>query len=625
MSTKKKQPPEVPAAGAFYNLFASKSTGSPPAGEPHSNVSLRQKAEAHFRERESQSSEKIEALSPESMRTILHELRVHQIELEMQNEELRQTQADLVTSQARYFDLYALAPVGYITVSEEGMVLEANLTAANLLGVVRGALVNQPVTRFFLKEDQDIYHKFCRQLFETGEPQQCELRMVKQDGTTFWAHLSATAAQAPDGEPACRVVLSDVSGRMAAEKSLAMLALRNKTLLQSASDGIHVLDDQGNVVEANASFCRMLGYTHDEAMRLNVADWDAQWSREELLVKIREFIARPCVFETRHRRKDGTLLDVEISGVGVTLDGQDYLYASARDITGRKQAEDQLAVLNQQNKLILNSAAEGILGLDLQGKHTFINPAAAKMLGCEAEELLGHYSHSVWHHTKPDGSPYPKEECPIYAAYLDGTTHSSSTEVFWRKDGTNFPVEYASTPIFEKGRLTGAVVTFADITGRKEMEAKLLEALARAEAADRAKSEFLGVMSHELRTPLNGVLGFSELLSDTPLNDEQKDFVRTISSCGDHLLAIVNDILDFSSIVAGALAIHVAPLAVAEVVKKSENTVRKIAADKGIEFRCEVAAGVPEQIAGDELRICQILINLLGNAVKFTASGSVVL
>jgi PAS domain S-box-containing protein len=145
--------------------------------------------------------------------------------------------------------------------------------------------------------------------------------------------------------------------------------------------------------------------------------------------------------------------------------------------TERKQGEAKLARLIRQNELILSSAAEGILGLDLQGNHTFVNPAAARMLGYEVEELLGRHSHGTWHHTKPDGSPYPKEECAIYAAYRDGVVHRASTELFWRKDGTSFPVEYASTPIYEQGRLAGAVVTFADITERKQAE----EALRKSE------------------------------------------------------------------------------------------------------------------------------------------------
>ena len=164
----------------------------------------------------------------------------------------------------------------------------------------------------------------------------------------------------------------------------------------------------------------------------------------------------------------GVLLkDEDGSVVGIT--------GSGRDITERKRSEEHLARLHQQNELILCSAAEGILGLDLQGYHTFVNPAAARMLGYEVEELLGRPSHSTWHHTKPDGSPYRVEECQICAAYRNGAVHRVSTEVFWSKDGTSFPVEYVSTPIYEQGRVAGAVLTFADITERKQSERELKE------------------------------------------------------------------------------------------------------------------------------------------------------
>jgi len=129
-----------------------------------------------------------------------------------------------------------------------------------------------------------------------------------------------------------------------------------------------------------------------------------------------------------------------------------------------------------QNELILYSAGEGILGLDLNGNHTFVNPAASRMLGYEVEELIGQPSHTIWHHTKKDGSPYPKEECLIYAVYKKGNVcHRIRDEVFWRKDGTSFPVAYTSTPTLEDGKIIGAVVTFLDITERKQAEELLRE------------------------------------------------------------------------------------------------------------------------------------------------------
>jgi PAS domain S-box-containing protein len=202
--------------------------GSASAASTGSGKGLRERAEEIAREKAARMPENVEVLSPEETRQMLHEPRVHQIELEMQNEELRRAQAELETSRARYFDLYDLAPVGYCAVSEKGLILEANLTTAILLGAERGALIRQLLTRFILKEDHAIYYQHRKQLFEThstssgqaGEPQACELRMVKKDGPAFWAHLEATAARDAGGAPVCRVVMSDITERKQAEAAL---------------------------------------------------------------------------------------------------------------------------------------------------------------------------------------------------------------------------------------------------------------------------------------------------------------------------------------------------------------------------------------------------------------------
>ena len=165
---------------------------------------------------------------------ILHNLRVHEIELEMQNEDLRRAQVELDAVRARYFDLYDLAPVGYVTLSEHSLILEANLTAATLLGVPRGALVKQPFPRFILTEDADIYYRCRKQLFESGEPQACEVRIVPQGGANLWAHLAATAAQDDKDAPVCRMVLTDITSDKQAEERKKLEA-QNRLLQKSES------------------------------------------------------------------------------------------------------------------------------------------------------------------------------------------------------------------------------------------------------------------------------------------------------------------------------------------------------------------------------------------------------
>ena len=189
------------------------------ASQPENADDLRRQAE----EKAAQSPENLESLSPEETQQTLHELRVHQIELEMQNEELRRAQRELEAARTRYSDLYDLAPVGYVTLSEQGLILEANLTAATLLGVTRGDLVKQPLSRFIFLADEDIYYLHCKHLFETGNPQECELRMSRVDADPFWAILEATAAHDDDGVFACRAAISDISERKRAEAEVQVV------------------------------------------------------------------------------------------------------------------------------------------------------------------------------------------------------------------------------------------------------------------------------------------------------------------------------------------------------------------------------------------------------------------
>jgi diguanylate cyclase (GGDEF)-like protein/PAS domain S-box-containing protein len=172
-------------------------------------------------------------------------------------------------------------------------------------------------------------------------------------------------------------------------------------------------------------------------------------------------------------RKDGSEFSMEMS-LGETIEEGERLFTGIiRDITGRKRFEEALERLSHQYEMVLEAAGEGIVGLDLHGNVTFVKAAASHMTGWSTQELLGRPMHNLLHHTKPDGTPYPSAECPIYAAFTTGTTHSRDDEVFWRKDGTSFPVEYTSTPIFEDGEIVGAVVTFSDITERKVLEEQL--------------------------------------------------------------------------------------------------------------------------------------------------------
>ena len=236
-----------------------------------SAAGLRQRAEAALLEQAVQSPEKPGALSEEQTRLTLHELRVHQIELEMQNEDLRHSGLELEAARARYFDLYDLAPVGYCTLSEPGVVLQANFTAANLLGGSRSQLVHLHISDFIFKEDQTVFYLMRKKVFETGEAQACELRMVKKDKTVFWAHLMLALAHSDKLAPELRVVLTDISERKAAE-ALRISEHRLRLLADSARDVIWNMVPEGTITYISPSVEAVRGYTPAEAMQQTIVE-----------------------------------------------------------------------------------------------------------------------------------------------------------------------------------------------------------------------------------------------------------------------------------------------------------------------------------------------------------------
>ena len=403
-----------------------------------------------------------------------------------------------------------------------------------------------------------------------------------------------------------------------------------------------------------------------------------------------------------------------------------------------------VAAAEERSRLILASVSEGIFGLTTEGVISFVNPAAAAMIGYPAEDLVGQAMHDRVHYARADGTIIPHDECSMFKTAKDGKSRLIADEILWRKDGTNFPVEYSTTPIMRDGQVTGSVVAFRDITRRKEAEkrlqftqhavdhaaetifwvrpseggieyandaacrvlgfnrkelmgmniaqlnpdfsaeklaglltelhekgvstwetrhtardgrlidvevtAYLAEYLDRqmlvvnvkditerkwaeeemrrakemAEAATRTKSDFLANMSHEIRTPMNAVIGMTHLALKTELTAKQHDYLSKIKSAAQTLLGILNDILDFSKIEAGKLDMEKTNFRLEEVLDNLSSIVGQKVQEKNLEFLISAQHDLPPTLVGDPLRLGQILINLVNNAVKFTERGQIV-
>ncbi len=310
------------------------------------------------------------------------------------------------------------------------------------------------------------------------------------------------------------------------------------------------------------------------------------------------------------------LLLLAIIGLAVTV----YVLQIAR----RRVMADR-SRLADYNQLLIQSTSEGMFGLDPDGRCTFLNAAGARILNLKPAELVGKVVHETTHHHRPDGSEYPLDECPIQVTIRTGRSCRVDDEVFFRPDGSSFPVEYAASPILRAGKVSGVVVTFIDITLRKAAEEELKRAKAEAEAANVAKSQFLANMSHELRTPLNAVIMYSELLQEEA--DDRKiegftDDLDKIRAAGKHLLALVNGVLDLSKIEAGKMDLYIEGFDIGEMVHDVAATVQPLVEKKHnqLKVNCESTLGTMQ---GDLTKVRQILFNLLSNASKFTENGQV--
>jgi PAS domain S-box-containing protein len=473
-------------------------------------VELRQKAEAAFREKAASATPESEAaLSPEQIRRTLQELRVHQIELEMQNEELRRAQVKLDAARARYFDLYDLAPVGYVTVSEPGMILEANLTAATLLGIARGALIKQPFSRFILKADSEGYYLMRKQLVATGDSQSRELRMLKPDSTQIWVQLVATLAPDADGA-AVRVTLSDITRSKQTEEVQTFLAQANtRKADDSFFNGLARFLAQSLQMDY-VCIDRLEG---DQLTAQTLAVWCDGHFEDNVTYALKDTPCGDVVGQTvccfpasvcKYFPRDAALQTLRAeSYVGVTLfshAGQPIgliavigrgplanraqAEATLKLVAGRaagelERFEHEKALRESETRFreMFDDAPIGYHELDAEGRIVRVNRTELALLGYSAGEMLGR---QVWEFVE-DSELSRRAGLDKLAGILP--SGQSVERTYRRKDGTGVPVLIQDRLLLDQnGRIIGIRTTVQDITERKlaeELIARRIVALTR--------------------------------------------------------------------------------------------------------------------------------------------------
>jgi PAS domain S-box-containing protein len=297
-------------------------------------------------------------------------------------------------------------------------------------------------------------------------------------------------------------------------------------------------------------------------------------------------------------------------------------FGISRDVTARKQAELALRGSEERTRLIIDTAHDAFVAMDEEGRITEWNLQAEATFGWPRAEALG----------RPLADTIiPPQHRAAHAAGLarflatgEGVILNRRIELTaLRRDGQEFPAELTIAPLrLGQHHLFGAFVR--DITMRKRREEELRRATEAAEEASRAKSEFLANMSHEIRTPMNGILGMTELALDTELTREQRDYLNLVKVSAESLLAVINDILDFSKIEARKLQLETVPFRLRDSLGDTMKALAFRAQQKGLELACHIPPGVPDVIVGDPVRLRQVVVNLVGNAIKFTDKGEVV-
>lgn len=414
-------------------------------------------------------------------------------------------------------------------------------------------------------------------------------------------------------------------------------------VLDAAPDAFVMTDEAGRILYANRVVENTFGYRPEELLGQPVETLMPGRYRTHHPAHRDHYVAAPYTrpmggnADLVASHKDGHEFPVLVSLSHVEMEDGNCVLSAIRDISQLKQVQEERERLHRNIRLLLDSTAEGLYGIDLEGRCTFVNPAGAELLGYSPEELLGQPMHRLIHHSYADGSPYPHEHCALEQVCQTGAGCRLDNYSFWRKNNTVFSAEIDARPVYEAGSLTGAVVAFTDITERKHTELalataaamlkernhELLEARDQALAATQAKSDFLASMSHEIRTPMNAIIGMADLLKETALTPDQLDYVDRFTRAANALLDLINDILDLSKIEAGHVDLETIPFDLCELIEGTTELLGTRAHAKGLELVAHVAPEVPAWVEGDPTRLRQILINLLGNAIKFTERGGV--
>lgn len=585
------------------------------------------------------------AFSNEGLR---YELQVHQVQLEMQNEALRCMQVALEESRDRYKDLYDFAPVGYLILTREGFITELNLTAAKLFGMDRGKLLNHRFVSLVTVKDGDKWYLFCSGVIKHNKPQNTELSLKDVNNSEFIVQLNCMPIDAT-----LRITLTDITKIKETEAALRLAEkhalisaehLKTAKLQEDALNRLQKITSQlpGMVFQfclhANGKFSIPYASAaiHD-LYRLSAEEVCEDASKlwlvihpddyDGVITAIQNSARNLSVFNCEYRVKfdDGTVRWLMSKSMPQrNADGSTLWDGFNSDITERKRIEDALKESEFYWKFAIEGSGDGVWDWNIQTDAAIYSRRWKEMLGY-AENDIFPTSHEWTARIHPEDQLFVTT---AVQAYLSGEIETYVVEYRFKCKNNDYKWMLSRGMVVSRDKDKNPlrmIGTHTDISVHKQAEQALILAQAAAEALAQSKADFLANMSHEIRTPMNAIIGLSQLALNQDASAEIHDYLGKIYSSSKSLLNILNNILDVSKLEAKCMNIEFACFDLDELLDNISNLFSHAAQSKGLDFTIALADDVPRYLVGDTLRLQQVLINLLGNAIKFTEQGAVAL
>jgi two-component system sensor histidine kinase/response regulator len=539
--------------------------------------------------------------------------------------ERKRAEEALRQSETTLRSVFKAAPVG-ICIMKGRVFQTANDLWYEIIGYTEAELLGQGTRQLYESEDE--YQRVGRELYADLPKRgltSVETRLRRGDGAFRDVILTAAPLNPYDPCAGDVVAIRDETERKQAEAALIAERHLLRTLMDNLPDYIYFKDRDSRFMRTNKAHAKAFGLD-DPAQAVGKTDFDfftnehaqpAFADEQEIIRTGQPMFAKeeketwPDGHETWVSTTKMPLRDAAGNIIGT--------FGISRDITERKQAEEALHKSERRYRLLFERNLAGVYRTTWDGEFLDCNEAFARILGYESrEELLGQKAWSVYL------NPADRERCLALLQERGAVTNFE--ECLRRKDGSPvWVLENESLIESEDGGPPVLEGTIIDITERKWAEAELKRAKEVAEAASRAKGEFLANMSHEIRTPMNGIIGMTELALDTELTPEQREYLAMVKDSADNLLTLINDILDFSKIEAGKLGLDLVEFNLHDTIGNTMKTLAPRASGKGLELVYQTPPSLPRHLVGDPGRLRQILVNLVGNAIKFTERGEVAL